>query len=125
MSISLTFHGAARSVTGSCIHVQAGTTQLLIDCGVAQDNIEDEYARPEKFPFDPSKIDAVILTHGHLDHTGKIPQLVRAGFKGPIYGHYATCDIARIIWKDTLNHDNHTQFFDPDDINSTIRVLEY
>jgi metallo-beta-lactamase family protein len=104
MSVSLTFHGAARSVTGSCIHVQAGITQLLIDCGVAQDSGADRHVSSDHFPFDPSKIDAIILTHGHLDHTGRIPELVKAGFRGTIYGHYATCVIARIIWEDSLHH---------------------
>ena len=100
MSLTLTFHGAARTVTGSCIHVQCGTTQILIDCGILQEN--DAYSKGEEFPFDPAQIDAVILTHGHLDHTGKVPLLVQAGFKGIIYGHYATCDIAKIIWNDSV-----------------------
>jgi metallo-beta-lactamase family protein len=100
MSFTLTFHGAARTVTGSCIHVQYGITQILVDCGMQQENDSDEVN--EKFLFDPSQINAVILTHGHLDHTGKIPLLVQAGFKGIIYGHYATCEIAKIIWNDSV-----------------------
>lgn len=118
MSISLEFHGATRSVTGSCTLVQAGTTQLLIDCGVSQDgdSITDSSSAP--FHFDVSQIQAVILTHGHLDHTGKIPLLVRAGFKGKIYGHYATRDIARIIWEDTLHHT--TSGFDESDVKAAI-----
>jgi metallo-beta-lactamase family protein len=95
MSISLTFHGAAGTVTGSCILVQAGTTQLLIDCGASQESSTGSYSQ-EQFPFDPLQIDAVILTHGHLDHTGRVPELVRAGFKGTVYGHYATIDIAAV-----------------------------
>jgi metallo-beta-lactamase family protein len=121
MPISLTFHGAARSVTGSCIHVKAGTTQLLIDCGTAQDNGADIHSLADRFPFDPAAIDAVILTHGHLDHTGRVPLLVKSGFKGTVYGHYATCVIARIIWEDSLHHASQAfPGYDQFDVNHTI-----
>ncbi len=70
MSVSIAFHGAARAVTGSCIHLHAGSTQILIDCGVSQ---ESKYIIPEftrHVRFDVTQIDALILTHGHLDHSG-------------------------------------------------------
>jgi metallo-beta-lactamase family protein len=121
MSISIVFHGATRSVTGSCIHVQAGTTQLLVDCGVSQDNDSSTQSLSTPFRFDVSQIQAVILTHGHLDHTGNIPLLIRAGFKGKIYGHYATCEIARIIWEDSLHHTSIEQpGYDEIDVKAAI-----
>lgn len=114
MSITLTFLGAARTVTGSCIHVQTSTSQLLIDCGLQQDKHSD--GTQEKFSFNPAQIDAVILTHGHLDHSGKLPLLVKAGFRGKIYGHYATCDIAKILWNDAIKFPSATgpQYDDAD-----------
>jgi metallo-beta-lactamase family protein len=107
-------------VTGSCIHVQTGTTQLLIDCGTSQESGANNHSPPQ-FPFKPQQIDAIILTHGHLDHTGRIPELVRAGFKGAIYGHYATIDIAQIIWNDALHHESETALtFDEFDVKTAI-----
>jgi metallo-beta-lactamase family protein len=106
MSVSLAFHGAARAVTGSCIHLHAGSTQILIDCGVSQESNTSFPNSQDMFGFDVTQIDALILTHGHLDHSGRIPLLVKHGFKGKIYGHYATCDIAKIIWNDSLHHDS-------------------
>lgn len=119
MAFSLSFHGAARTVTGSCIHAQTGSSQILIDCGMQQES--DRNAKNEVFDFDPAKIDAVILTHGHLDHSGRVPLLVKRGFSGPIYGHYATCEIAQIIWNDSIKHSPPDgPIYDEDDIAATI-----
>lgn len=122
MHLSLTFHGAARTVTGSCILVKTGKSQLLVDCGLPQENCKN--IDDENFPFDPSQIDAVILTHGHLDHTGKLPLLVKAGFKGTIYGHYATCDIAKIIWNDSSKHSSEAvPLYDDADVAAACRKI--
>ncbi|MBD3345515.1 MAG: MBL fold metallo-hydrolase [Chitinivibrionales bacterium] len=93
---AITFFGAAGCVTGACTLVEEGDRKILVDCGICQEN---NNSIP---PIDYSSIDAVILTHGHLDHCGLVPRLYENGFRGTIYGHAATCDIAKIIWSDTL-----------------------
>jgi metallo-beta-lactamase family protein len=72
MPISLTFHGAASTVTGSCTLVATGTTKILVDCGMFQGSPEIA-SRNARLDFSPAELDAVILTHGHLDHAGRVP----------------------------------------------------
>jgi metallo-beta-lactamase family protein len=99
----LTSYGAAREVTGSCHLVEASGKRILIDCGQFQGG-EHSYARSlEPFPFDPKRIDAVVLTHGHLDHIGRLPLLVEADFKGPIYATEETREIGRLILMDAAH----------------------
>lgn len=98
--MELIFHGAAQEVTGSCYLLHAGRHRILIECGLIQGSPADEARNRQPFPFDARHIDAVILTHAHLDHSGRLPLLVRAGFSGPIYTHAATADLARIMLKD-------------------------
>jgi len=93
-------HGAAKQVTGSCHLVRCGEHQVLIDCGMFQGTREEEQANAEPFGFDPAKVDALLLTHAHLDHCGRIPRLVRQGFRGPILATSATRDLARIVLLD-------------------------
>jgi len=93
-------HGAAKQVTGSCHLVRCGDSQVLIDCGMFQGSREEEQANAEPFGFDPRQIDALLLTHAHLDHAGRIPRLVRAGFRGRILATSATRDLARIVLLD-------------------------
>jgi len=100
MSIKLNFFGAAQNVTGSCYLVEANGVRLLIDCGLYQER--DLKARNwDPFPVPPSTIDAVLLTHAHLDHCGRLPRLVKEGFAGKIFCTPATADIAQIIMKDS------------------------
>ncbi len=94
--MNITFFAPTHSVTGSCTLLESATTRVLIDCGTVQGD-----AQQRDFPFDPASIDAVVLTHGHLDHTGRVPELFEKGFRGKVYGQYATCDIARRIWEDS------------------------
>ena len=96
----LTFLGAAGTVTGSCTLVKTEKAHILIDCGMQQDG---EACNSSDFDFNPAALTAVILTHGHLDHSGRIPLLFKHGFAGMIYGHYATCELARLIWRDTVS----------------------
>lgn len=100
MSVKLRFLGAAQNVTGSCYYLEAAGVRLLVDCGMYQErDLKDRnWAR---FHFDPGQLDCVLLTHGHLDHCGLLPKLVKEGFKGRIYCTPATEDIARIILLDS------------------------
>jgi len=99
----VTAYGAAREVTGSCHLLEAGGKRILVDCGQFQGN-DHAYARSnEPFPFDPRSIDAVVLTHGHLDHIGRLPLLVKSGFDGPIYATGETREIGRLILMDAAH----------------------
>ena len=93
--------GAAGRVTGSCHLVQAGDFRILLDCGLIQGRAQDEQRNRAPFPFDPRSIDAVVLSHAHIDHSGRIPMLVKAGFSGPVYTHRASRDLCRIMLKDS------------------------
>ncbi|HVI55968.1 MAG TPA: MBL fold metallo-hydrolase [Luteibacter sp.] len=101
--IVYTCHGAARGVTGSCHLVQCGDSRILIDCGMYQGGHEANAANARGFLFDPHAIDAVLLTHAHLDHCGRLPKLVRDGFRGSILATAATRDLARIVLMDAAS----------------------
>ncbi len=100
MDAELTFLGAAKNVTGSCTVVRLGNRRVLVDCGMFQERqMQDHNYKP--FPVDPSTLDAVLLTHAHLDHCGRVPKLVKEGFKGRILGTPATLDIVKVILFDS------------------------
>ena len=102
MSIKLSFLGAAQNVTGSRHLLEADGARVLVDCGLYQER--KFLARNwEAFPVSPKKLDAVLLTHAHLDHCGLLPKLVREGFAGPIYCTAATAEIARIVLLDSAH----------------------
>ena len=101
MTSSVQFFGATEEVTGSCHLIKVGGFQVLLDCGLIQGRGEDELRNREPFPFDPKKIDAVVLSHAHIDHSGRLPQLTKLGFHGPIYTHRACRDLCRIMLKDS------------------------
>jgi len=98
--LDITFHGAAQEVTGSCHRVSVGGKQLLVDCGLIQGSTAEEARNRRAFAFNPQALDAVVLSHAHLDHSGRLPLLVKAGFRGPIYTHRATRDLVRIMLLD-------------------------
>ncbi len=98
---TITFHGGAGTVTGSKILMHYRQTQLLIDCGVFQGLKEYRSLNRAPLPFDATALDGVILTHAHLDHSGALPLLVKAGFKGTIYCTKPTFDLAKIILLDS------------------------
>ena len=101
--MKLSFHGGAREVTGACYLLETNTVKILIDCGLFQCARECEDWNFEPFKFKPSEIDALFVTHGHLDHVGRIPKLVREGFAGKIYSTPATKELAKIILEDALS----------------------
>ncbi|MDH3219366.1 MAG: MBL fold metallo-hydrolase [Gammaproteobacteria bacterium] len=95
------FHGAAGEVTGSCHLIEVGNHRILLDCGMIQGGREAEARNARPFAFDPGAIDAVVLSHAHIDHSGRIPFLVKSGFGGPIYTQKASRDLCRIMLRDS------------------------
>src|SRR3954447_11936588 len=93
----VTFWGAARTVTGSMHQVDACGKTLLLDCGLFQGKRFERRRRNQEFPFHPKDIDAVLLSHAHIDHCGNLPNLVKQGFSGPIYCTTATKDLAAVM----------------------------
>ena len=84
MTVTLHFHGAAGTVTGSCYRIVHPGGQFLVDCGMFQGNKTVRDLNYKPLPFDPKKIDFVLLTHAHIDHAGLLPKLTRQGFRKPI-----------------------------------------
>ncbi|NPA91874.1 MAG: MBL fold metallo-hydrolase [Chloroflexi bacterium] len=93
-------YGAAGQVTGSCHMLESEGFRILVDCGMFQGNRELEARNYARFPFKPNDIDVVVLTHGHLDHCGRLPVLVKAGYRGGIITTSATRDVTRLILLD-------------------------
>ena len=98
--MKLTFLGAAHEVTGSCHYLEACGKKILIDCGMQQG--PDEYEHQE-VPLIPGDIDYVLLTHAHIDHSGRIPYLAKLGFRGKVYATGATCDLCAIMLRDSAH----------------------
>src|SRR5262245_47605459 len=97
---TVTFWGAARTVTGSMHRVDACGRAVLLDCGLFQGPRAESRVRNSQFPFRPKEIDAVLLSHAHIDHCGNLPNLVRQGFTGPIYCTPATRALAGVMLGD-------------------------
>jgi len=97
------FHGAAKNVTGSMHLIEIGGKKLLLECGIHQGRREESENRNKTLPFDPADIDAMILSHAHLDHSGNIPTLVKNGFKGDIYMTSATRDLLGVMLRDSAH----------------------
>lgn len=100
--MKVSFHGGAREVTGACYLFESGKTKVLIDCGLFQGSRECSEMNFEAFHFAPKEIDAVLVTHAHIDHIGRIPKLVAEGFRGAIFSTAATRDLARPLLEDAL-----------------------
>lgn len=99
--MKLSFHGADRTVTGSCHLIECAGKRILVDCGLYQGSRELEEANGGDFGFDPASIDVLLLTHAHLDHCGRIPLLARRGFHGEIVATAATRELARLVMLDS------------------------
>lgn len=101
MTVSLSFHGAAGTVTGSCYLLQTATARVLIDCGLFQGSKTLKQLNYGRFPFDVADLDAVLMTHAHIDHSGLLPKLVVAGFDGSIYATCGTIDLLGCMLPDS------------------------
>jgi metallo-beta-lactamase family protein len=99
--MKITCLGAVGEVTGSCHLLEVNGHRILLDCGLFQGSYQDEARNAEPFPFKPEEIDAVVLSHAHIDHSGRIPLLIRQGYTGPVYTQEATRDLCRILLKDS------------------------
>lgn len=99
--MKITFLGATRTVTGSNFLVETSGKKFLVDCGMYQGKGTVEEQNYQGFEYNPSEIDFMILTHAHIDHSGRIPKLYKDGFKGPIYAHKATYDLCGLMLPDS------------------------
>ncbi len=125
--MKLSFHGGTREVSGSCFLLESGDTRVLIDCGLFQGCEECPELNFKEFAFDPRSLDAVLVTHAHLDHVGRIPRLVEKGFSGKIFSTAPTRDLAVIILEDALHlaqretrHETHGELFLQEDLDRAV-----
>jgi metallo-beta-lactamase family protein len=129
--MKLSFYGAAQEVTGSCFLLEDESNKILIDCGLFQCPKVCNIRSREPFPFDPKSIDAVFVTHSHVDHIGRIPKLVRDGFRGKILSSRATHDLSKLMLDDSVKimareaeHDMEDIFYEEADVEKAMTVWE-
>jgi metallo-beta-lactamase family protein len=111
--MKITFHGAAQTVTGSKHLLEVNGHKILLECGLFQGRRAESYKRNRDFLFDPADLDAVILSHAHIDHSGNLPNLVKSGYHGPIYATPATSHLANLMLMDS----GHIQESDAEYVN--------
>lgn len=99
----LTFYGATEGVTGSNYLLETDAATILLDCGLFQGRREEEKANEDPLPFDVNRLDAVVLSHAHLDHSGRLPKLVADGYNGPLFMTSPTQDLLEIMLKDAAS----------------------
>ena len=99
--MTITFHGAAETTTGSQHLIEINGKRILLDCGLYQGHREEAYDRNKNFPFEPSSIDCVVLSHPHIDHSGTLPNLSRQGFRGNFFATPATRDLCQVMLADS------------------------
>ena len=97
----ITFYGAAQTTTGSMHLVEANGKRILLDCGLYQGHRKEAFEKNRNLPVDPAKIDYVILSHAHIDHSGNLPQLVRQGFRGRVFARQSTTDLCDVMLRDS------------------------
>lgn len=107
MTVRLHFHGAAGCVTGACFRIETDETQVLVDCGMFQGSKTLKQLNYDDFPFSPKAISAVLLTHAHIDHSGQIPRLQKAGYRGPVYATAGTRDLCSALLPDAGGIQEH------------------
>ncbi len=136
---TITFHGAAETVTGSKYLLEADGARVLIDCGLFQGLKELRLRNWDRLPFDPRALDAVVLTHAHIDHLGFLPRVVKQGFRRSVYATPATVDLAEIMLYDSArNQEDDAEYanrkhfskhhpalalYDADDVTRTLKLL--
>jgi metallo-beta-lactamase family protein len=101
--LKISFHGAAREVTGSCHLIETDGGKVLLDCGMIQGGSDRHERNRTPFPFDPAELKAVILSHAHIDHSGRLPLLVKSGFRGPILATGPTAELCKIMLMDSAH----------------------
>jgi metallo-beta-lactamase family protein len=129
--MKISVHGAAREVTGSCYCVETADTRVLVDCGMFQGSAFTDAKNFRPFGFVPEDVDALIVTHAHLDHTGRIPKLVQDGFRGPIHMTPPTVDITRIVLEDAsdimqeqFEREYRPKLYEREDLEQALALME-
>lgn len=129
--MKLTFCGATREVTGSCYFLETKTKKIVIDCGMYQGRRISEERNLDDFPFNAKTVDTVALTHAHLDHCGRIPKLVKDGFRGKIFATGPTARLSQLIMEDSAHilikeaeHHNHNPIYTEEDLATTRPLFE-
>ena len=129
--LKISFYGAAQEVTGSCFLLESESSKILIDCGLFQCPKFCDIRSHEAFPFDPKSISAAFVTHAHIDHTGRIPKLVKDGFKGRIYSTSPTMDLSELMLKDSLGvmtkealREKGPLLYGEEDVNNAVKIWE-
>lgn len=127
--VKLTFYGGAQEVTGSCFLLESAQTKILVDCGMWQGSAKDDEKNRAPFGFNPSEIAALFVTHAHLDHIGRIPYLVKKGFKGKIYSTAPTRELSKISLEDALGllersgkKETEEIFFEQKDLDEALKL---
>lgn len=131
------FHGAAQEVTGSCHLLHVGDRTIMLDCGLFQGKRSESRARNERLPARPNRVDAVILSHAHIDHAGRLPFMVREGYDNAIHATAATRDLCAIMLLDSANiqvkdaewlsrrQRGHAEpLYEPEDVTRTLKLME-
>lgn len=122
--VAISFWGGAREVTGACYVLEAAGKKILVDCGMFQGCDDCDLRTHQPFPFKASELDAVFVTHAHIDHIGRLPRLWREGYRGPIYSTPPTHDLARIMLEDAMSFFHHGQeLFSSSDLTETLKLF--
>jgi metallo-beta-lactamase family protein len=109
--MQISFHGAAHTVTGSQHLLQVNGYKILLDCGLFQGRRQESFDRNRNFPYNPAEIDAVFLSHAHIDHSGNLPHLIKKGYRGPIYTTPATAHLSNLMLLDSGSiHESDAEF---------------
>lgn len=131
MSFKLSFYGGAGKVTGSNFLIEGARGKVLVDCGMEQGIDADQKEMYGPFPYDPSTIDALVVTHAHLDHVGRIPKLVKDGFKGKIYMTPPTKDLGMLIMQDSVGilaqeaeRQGRAAMYEQQDVDAAFALIE-